>query len=84
MSLSQSSSIFRAELVTPQSNRFARDNNSTLSQQIFNIVVAEIEPKVEPHRILDDFRRESVSFVQFLTIHLPIIAYGHLTWQYPK
>jgi len=44
--------------------------------------MTQIESKVEPNRILDDFGRESISFVHFGIIHLAIIADYHLTWQY--
>ena len=46
--------------------------------------MTKIKSKVEPHSILDDFGRKSVTFVHFGIIHLDIIADGQLSWQYPK
>jgi hypothetical protein len=67
----QSHGIFGAEFDTPQANRFAADDNSSFSQQIFDVSMTEVEPEIEPDSIADDIRRESMAFI---CIHRPILA----------
>ncbi len=52
----QSSGIKRTELSAPETDRFAGDNDTPLSQKIFDIVVAEIESVVVPDCVADDVR----------------------------
>lgn len=59
----QAARVDRSELYAPQPNRFPTDCNPTLSQQIFNMPVAKIEPLVKPIGIADDIWWESVPFV---------------------
>ncbi len=59
------------------------DNDSALSQQILNISMTDIEAIIKPYSVLNDFNRESISFVHIRIIHLGIVACGHLTCQYP-
>ncbi len=66
----------RSELDTPQPDRFVADSNTSLGQQIFDISVAQVEAVVEPHRVTDNLRWESVSLV---CIHPLIISQGDLT-----
>jgi hypothetical protein len=47
------------------------DGDGTLSQQIFNITVAEIESVVGPDCKADDIRQDSVTFI---CIHWPILS----------
>ena len=55
----QTSSISRPKFVTPQPDGFVADDNASLSQEIFDIPIAEIESMIEPNCILKDFRWES-------------------------
>jgi len=55
----------------PQANRFAADDNSSFSQQIFDITVAEVESVVEPDGVANDIWRESVPLI---SIHTPILS----------
>ena len=50
----------RPELQHPSSDRFVRDIQPALGEQIFDIAEAEGEAKVQPHRVPDDVRRELV------------------------
>jgi hypothetical protein len=59
----QTSSISRPKFVTPQPDGFIADDNTSLSQQIFDIPIAEIESMIKPNCILNDFRRKAVAFV---------------------
>ena len=52
----QSLGIFGAEFDTPQANRFAADDNSSFSQQIFDVSMTEIEPEIEPDSIANNVR----------------------------
>ena len=60
---SQSLSVLRSEFVAPQSNSLVADLNTTLNEQVFNIAVTEAEAMVEPNGILNDFRWESIKWV---------------------
>ena len=46
-------------------------DDAALSQEVFDIPVAQIESVVEPDSVTDDIWRESVSFVG---IHPPILS----------
>ena len=48
------------------------NDDATLSKQIFDITVAEIEPVVKPDSVTSDIRREPVAFV---CIHRRIIPF---------
>ena len=72
--------VLRSELDTPQPDRFVADSDTSLGQQIFDVSVAQVEAVVDPHRLTDNLRWKSVSFV---CIHLLIVSQGDLTWQYP-
>ncbi len=78
---SKASSKFGTKLVDPESNRFVTNIDISLSQQILNITNAEIETIVEPNRILNDRRREPVSFID--VFHLDMLPEHRLTCQYP-
>lgn len=47
------------------------DSNASLSEQIFDIPMAEIESIEEPNSIADDLRRKSITLV---SIHWPVLA----------
>ena len=59
----QSSSVNGTELDAPETDRFPGDDDSSLSEQILDIAVAEIKAIVEPDCVTDDFRRESVALI---------------------
>jgi hypothetical protein len=67
----QAAGINGSELDTPETNRFSADGDAALSEQIFNISVAEIEAIVKPNGVTNDVRRESVAFIG---IHPPILS----------
>jgi hypothetical protein len=72
-----------AKFVAPQPVRFTTNFNPALCQQSFYISVTEIEPEVEPHRILDDVRREPMAFICVgASIHSRILTQRQLSWQY--
>jgi hypothetical protein len=68
--LLQSTCVFGSELDAPEADRFPSDYDPTLSQEIFDIPVAQVEAIVEPDSVGNDTRRESVAFVG---IHRPIL-----------
>ena len=57
------------------------DGNTSLGQQIFDISMAQVETVVEPHRVTDDLRWKSMSFI---CIHPRIISSDDFTCRYPK
>lgn len=70
----------RAKLVAPQPHRLVRHLDSTFSEQVLDVAVAEIETMVEPDRVLNDGRWESVSFVEIGRLgHAGIVAHARLT-----
>jgi len=51
--------------------------DSALSEEILNVSMAEVKPKIQPHSILDDFRGKPVSFsyiLDFVMRELSLIA----------
>jgi len=53
------SGIIRTELLTPDSNRFIGDDDSTFGEEIFDISEAQAETVIGPDGIADDFWREN-------------------------
>jgi hypothetical protein len=53
----QFSSIVRTELLTPDSDRFIRDDDSAFGEKILDISEAQAETMVNPDGIADDFPR---------------------------
>ena len=51
----------RPEFQDPPSHRFVGDIQPTLSEQIFNVAIAERETLIEPNGMPDNVRRESVA-----------------------
>jgi len=51
----QFSGIVRTELLTPDSNRFIRDDDSAFGEKILDISEAQTEAIVNPDSIADDF-----------------------------
>jgi hypothetical protein len=70
----QSSGVYSSEFDAPKTYRFAADDDASLSQQIFNISMAEIEAVVQPDCVGNDIGRESVTLISIHTPILPISA----------
>ncbi len=68
---SQSSRKLRPELIAPMLNRFVASLDTPLRQQVFDIAMTQTASMVEPDGILDNFRRESVTFMHFRLNHAP-------------
>ena len=60
----QSAGIGRSEFLTPVSDRFIRNNDSALREQVFYVSKAQGEPMVEPNSVADDFRRKAMASVK--------------------
>ncbi|MFT6958906.1 MAG: hypothetical protein ACJAYC_003930, partial [Halieaceae bacterium] len=67
----ESTGIDGTEFDTPEPDSFATDSDTTLSQEIFYISMAEIEAIVQPDSVTDDVGRESVTLI---CIHAPILS----------
>jgi hypothetical protein len=50
-------------MVHPTPNCLVRNRNPAFRQQILDIAKAQSEPEIQPDRLLNDLRRESVSVV---------------------
>src|SRR5262249_43335777 len=62
----------------PYPDSFVRNKNAAFGQKIFHITEAETEAMIGPHRIADDFRRETVSVVTGSgTLHGRILSVGY-------
>jgi hypothetical protein len=59
----QSSSVARAELLTPDSNRFIGDDDPAFGEKIFDISEAQGETMVNPDRVVDDFWRKPMAVI---------------------
>ena len=57
----QFSGIVRTELLTPESNRFIRNDDSAFGEKILDISEAEAETMVNPDGIADDFWRVTMT-----------------------
>jgi hypothetical protein len=75
----QSLRVESTELDAPESDGLVADCDTSLSQKIFDIAVAEVEAIVQPDCIANDIGRESVAFVG---IHPEIIHFRELSCQY--
>ena len=62
----QPAGILSPKLTTPATNGFVANDDISLCKQVFNISATEIESVVEPYGILNDFRRETVVFVDVI------------------
>jgi hypothetical protein len=61
--LLQTFGLVGSEFPAPAPDRFVRNSDSAFGQQIFRIPKAQTEAMIDPHRVADDFRRETVSVV---------------------
>ncbi len=66
----QSSGVNGSEFDAPEADRFAADGDTSLSQQIFNMAVTQIEAIVQPDSIGNYIWRESVAFIYLQTLGL--------------
>ena len=55
--------VFGPKLDAPQSDRFVADRDSAFGHEIFNVTSTQIEAVIELDRVLNDLRRETVTFV---------------------
>lgn len=51
------------KLDAPQSDRYVADRDSALRHEIFDVTSTQIEAVIEPNRVLNNLRRETVPFV---------------------
>ena len=63
-----------SEFDTPEPDGFPADNDASLSQEIFDISMAQVKAVVQPESIGNDIWRESVAFVSCHGPSLPISA----------
>src|SRR5438552_7159316 len=67
----QFSGIVGTELLTPESNRFIRDDDSAFGEKILDISEAQAETMVNPDGIADNFWRETMT-----VIARPVVLHG--------
>ena len=60
----QTSSVLGSKLVAPQPDGFIADDNTSFSQQIFDISMTQAKAMIKPYSILNDFRWKSVMLVR--------------------
>src|SRR6266852_2386275 len=66
--------IVESKGLTPVPNRFVRDRDAPLREQVFHIAETETETMVEPHRVADDQRWEAVPVVaDGFSVHPPTV-----------
>ena len=68
----ESTGIDGTEFDTPESDSFAANCDTSFSEQILDISMPEVESEVEPDRIRNDVRWESVAFICIHPLILPI------------
>jgi len=67
--------IVGTELLTPQPNRLIRHDDSPLGEQILHVSEAQAEAMVNPNRVTDDFRRETIARVpRLIALHRPSLS----------
>ena len=62
--------IFSSELDAREPDRFPVDDNSSVSKEIFDITMTDVEPAINPGSVGDDTRWESA---QLVGMHRPIL-----------
>ena len=83
VSPSKSLGVFGPKLDAPQPNRFVADRDSAFGHEIFDVTSTQIEAVVEPHCVLDDLSRETVTSVHRCgLVHSTIVIQTRLTCQY--
>jgi len=77
----QSSSVYCTKFYTPETDCFPANDDASFGQEILNIAMAQVEPKVQPVCVGNDVGRESGTLV---CIHGQILAFSaKLTCRYP-
>ena len=62
-------------LSAPQSDRFVRNRDASLSEQLFDVSKAHAESVVEPDGVADDFRWKSIAVVAWrIGLHWTILS----------
>jgi hypothetical protein len=56
--------VGRPERAAPEANGFVTDLNAALSEQFFDVTMAQIETEVQPDGVADDLGRETMATVQ--------------------
>ena len=56
--------VLGTELDAPRTDRLIANQDAARGQQILYVTSAHVEPVIEPNGVLNDLRRESVTFVQ--------------------
>src|SRR5438552_17349849 len=59
----QFSGIVRTELLTPESNRFIRDDDSAFGEKVLDVTEDQAETMVNPDGLADDFWRETITVI---------------------
>ena len=67
----QSSGINSSKFDTPETDRFATDGDTSLSEKIFDISMAQVEAVVDPDSIGNDIWRETMALI---SIHGAILS----------
>jgi hypothetical protein len=67
-----------AELVAPAADRFVRDHDTTLEQQLLDVPQAQAEPKIPANRAADDDGRKAVAVIKRFVFFI-ISFYRRLT-----
>ena len=71
----QSPSVFRPELNAPRSDRFVRNRDASLSEQLFDVSKAHAESVVEPDGVAGDFRWKSIAVLAWrIGLHWTILS----------
>jgi len=60
----QSSGVGRSEFLTPVSDRFIGDKDSSLCKQVFYVTKAQGEPMVQPNGVTDEFRWKAMRSIK--------------------
>jgi hypothetical protein len=53
-----------AKLVAPATDRFVRDHDTTLAQQLLNVAQAQVKPEIPSNRTADDDAGEAVAVIK--------------------
>ncbi len=56
--------VGRPELAAREANGLAADLDVTLGEQLFNVSMAQVEPKVQPDGVADDLGRKAMAAIQ--------------------
>jgi hypothetical protein len=66
-----------SKLDVPQSNRFVTDHDSSFGHEIFDVTGIQIEAVIEPDCVLNDLRRETVTFIFDVGLSIPRLSFRH-------